>query len=137
MSMLDDLAGKVKTALGNNPAASGMVDHLLTYVQNAQASGGLQGLLQKFEAGGMGNLVQSWISTGKNLPVSPDQVKAALGSGEIAAIASKLGITPEQASQQVSQVLPHVVDQLTPTGQLPSMGGLMGQLGGLFKKLTG
>ena len=131
MGLLDDIAAKVKASLGADSAGSGMVDHALEYLHNAQ-TGGLHGLVQQFEKSGLGQQVQSWISTGKNLPITPEQIRAAMGSGAIAKLAAKAGITPEEVSQRLSQVLPHVVDHLTPTGQLPTPAA-MDQLGGFLK----
>ncbi len=134
MSLLDDLAAKVKGALGANSPAAGMIDHVIGYVHDTEASGGLHGVVQKFEQSGLGALVQSWISTGKNLPVSPDQVKAVLGSERIGQWAAKLGISPEQANQQIAQVLPQVVDHLTPGGTLPTLDEMKAKLGGMLSR---
>ena len=134
MSLLDDLAAKVKGALGTNSPAAGMIDHVIEYVHNTEASGGLHGVVQKFEQSGLGALVQSWISTGKNLPVSPDQVKSVLGSERISQWAAKLGISPEQANQQIAQVLPQVVDHLTPGGKLPTLDEMKAKIGGMLSR---
>lgn len=119
MSLLDEIAGKVKAALGENSPASGVVDRMLGYVHNTQASGGLTGLVQQLENGGLGNAVRSWISTGKNMPVTAAQIQAALGSERLAQIAAKLGISPDVVSQRVAEIFPHLIDHLTPNGQLP------------------
>lgn len=134
MSLIDDLAAKVKGALGANSPVAGMVDHVIEYVHNTEASGGLHGVVEKFEQSGLGALVQSWISTGKNLPVSPDQVQGVLGSERIAKWAAKLGISPEQANQQIAQVLPQVVDHLTPGGKLPTLDEMKAKLGGMLSR---
>jgi len=134
MSLIDDLAAKVKGALGANSPAAGMIDHVIEYVHNTESSGGLHGVVQKFEQSGLGALVQSWISTGKNLPVSPDQVQAVLGSERIAKWAAKLGISPEQANQQIAQVLPQVVDHLTPGGSLPTLDEMKAKVGGMLSR---
>jgi uncharacterized protein YidB (DUF937 family) len=88
-------------------------------ISNPQ-SGGLQGLLEGFKQKGLGDVVSSWISTGKNQPVSPNQVQQALGQGQIQQIAQKLGLDSSLVSQGLSKILPQVVDKLTPTGSLPA-----------------
>ncbi len=135
MGLLEDVAAKVKATLGADSAAGGMVDHVLAYLHDSQ-SGGLQGLVQQFTQSGLGQQVQSWISTGKNMPITPEQIQKALGTGVLAKLAAKAGVTPEEVSQRLSRVLPHVVDHLSPTGQLPTPPAL-DQLGGFLKGKLG
>jgi uncharacterized protein YidB (DUF937 family) len=84
-----------------------------------QKHGGIGGILQQFQAHGLGDTVRSWVSTGPNQPISPDQVHKALGSDTIAELAAKLGISPQELSTKLSTVLPQVVDKMTPTGVVP------------------
>ena len=78
--------------------------------------GGVSGLAQSFEQQGLGGVVQSWIGSGQNQPISGDQVQNALGSDKIQEIAAKLGSSPSVASSTLAQYLPQVVDHLTPNG---------------------
>ena len=87
--------------------------------------GGLGDLIGRFTQGGMGDVIGSWIGHGQNAPISGGQVTDVLGSDAIGKIAAQLGITHAEAADQVSQVLPQVVDHLTPQGQVPE-GGLGG-----------
>jgi uncharacterized protein YidB (DUF937 family) len=100
--------------------------------------GGLNGLAEKFNQAGLGNVIGSWIGHGENLPISADQIASVLGSGALGNIASQLGIDPAQASSQLSQMLPGLIDKLTPHGAVPegglgNAGDLMGMLGGLLQ----
>jgi uncharacterized protein YidB (DUF937 family) len=119
MGLFDDIAGKVSSALGSNTQQAGLVGHVMAFLNSPQ-SGGLQGVVAAFESNGLGHIVQSWISTGANLPVSPAQIQSALGNGQLQALAAKVGISPDQLSQGLSSVLPHLVDSMTPNGQLPT-----------------
>lgn len=99
--------------------------------------GGLAGLVEKFHQGGLGEVANSWVGTGQNLPVSPDQLGGVLGNDTISAMASKLGMNQGDLLGQLSHMLPQVVDKLTPNGQLPQagsggLGDLAGMLGGLL-----
>jgi uncharacterized protein YidB (DUF937 family) len=134
MGLLDDLVGQVQSKLGPN-APTTHPDLLSTVLQLLNGAGGLQGLLQKFEQAGLGHIVQSWIGTGQNLPISPQQLQQVLGSGQVQQIAGKLGLSPDVLAQQLSHVLPHVVDGLTPNGQMPAGDVLGGALGALKKLL--
>jgi uncharacterized protein YidB (DUF937 family) len=100
--------------------------------------GGLIGLVEKFHQGGLGDIASSWVGTGENLPVTPDQLGGVLGHDTVSAMASQLGLNHGDLLGQLSHLLPQVVDKLTPNGQLPAAGGagglgdLAGMLGGLL-----
>lgn len=138
MGLLDS----VTSMLGSSGAgAEGAGTHAsvlaaaLEYVN--EQPGGISGLIQQFQQNGLGGVVSSWISTGANQPISPDQVQNALGDGAIGSIAQKAGVSPDQISGVLSQVLPHLVDKATPNGEVPqdgslNAGNILGALGGLF-----
>lgn len=100
--------------------------------------GGLAGLVEQFSRAGLGDVVNSWVGTGQNLPVSPDQIGQVLGGDTVRGMAGQLGLDPGDLLGQLSQALPQVVDKLTPQGQIPQgdIGG-MGDLGGLLGGLLG
>ena len=81
--------------------------------------GGLNGLVSKFEQNGLGPTVQSWIGTGPNAPVSGAELHGVLGSDLVQQLAAKTGIPPEELLQKLSQLLPTVVDRMTPGGVIP------------------
>jgi uncharacterized protein YidB (DUF937 family) len=85
---------------------------------------GLGGLLAKLQQGGLGNIANSWVGPGQNQPVSPGQLGSALGPDVIKAIAQRSGLSEEDVSKQLSQVLPGIVDKLTPGGRLPTLAEL-------------
>jgi uncharacterized protein YidB (DUF937 family) len=102
-------------------------------------AGGLAGLgqlVEQFQRGGLGDVMGSWISTGQNLPISPEQLGSVLGNERIAGMASQLGVNQGDLLGQLSQLLPQVVDKLTPQGQIPQQPDL-GQLGSLLGGLMG
>ena len=96
--------------------------------------GGLGDLIGRFTQGGMGDVIGSWIGQGQNAPISGSQVTDVLGTDAISKIAAQLGLTHAEAADQVSQVLPQVVDHLTPQGQVPE-GGL-GSIGDILAQLS-
>jgi len=130
MGLLDSLLGAVtQRGTGNQ-----LLDTVIAMVNNPQ-TGGLEGLLAKFQQSGMGNLADSWVSTGKNLPISADQITQALGSDQLGSLAKGLGLSQGDVSSQLAQLLPDVVDKLTPNGQVPDTGSLGDLLGSLTKRL--
>ena len=86
--------------------------------------GGLGGLLNKLEQGGLGNVTKSWVGSGQNQPVAPGQLGSALGPSIIKMLSQKSGISEEDITKQLSQVLPGLVDKLTPSGRLPTLAEL-------------
>lgn len=82
--------------------------------------GGLGGLLKQFQQNGFGDAINSWISTGPNKSVTADQITNALGPDIIDTLSQRMGLSKEQISQILSQILPNTVDQLTPQGRLPT-----------------
>lgn len=95
-----------------------------------QQVGGVDGLKQKFESAGIGDVAKSWIEPGDNKSVSPDQVTQALGEEQVQQVANDAGISTEQAADGLSKVLPGAVDNVTPGGQIPSAETVRAQLGG-------
>ena len=86
--------------------------------------GGLGGLLNKLQQGGLGNVTNSWVGSGQNQPVSPSQLGSALGPNIVKTISQMSGISEDELTKQLSQVLPGVVDKLTPNGRLPTVAEL-------------
>src|SRR5215467_15033090 len=86
--------------------------------------GGLGGLLNKLEQGGLGDQTKSWIGSGQNQPVSPSQLGSALGPSILKTVSQLTGLSEEDLTKQLSQVLPGVVNGLTPNGKLPTVAEL-------------
>jgi len=85
--------------------------------------GGLGSLVEQFQRGGLGDLMSSWIGTGQNQPISPDQLGGVLGDDLLGKLAQQTGLNPGDLLGQLSKVLPQMVDQATPEGKIPE-GGL-------------
>lgn len=138
MSLLDSLSSLLGNGQGDAGGASSLVDVAGQLIQRA---GGVQGLATMLQQHGLDDAVQSWIGNGANQPVSAEQLGQALQNGGLGSVvqdaADKLGVDPGQLMGQLSQVLPHAVDHLTPDGQASSGGGGFdfSMLGGLAEKL--
>ncbi|MBX9832813.1 MAG: YidB family protein, partial [Burkholderiaceae bacterium] len=116
-----------------------LVQAVMSLISNDGPVGGLPGLMAKFQQAGLGNVISSWLSTGPNQAISGEQLSNVLGSGPLSQIASQLGVGPGAAAGQLAQVLPGLIDQLSPRGEAPQGGfgtsnDLFGMLGGLLKK---
>jgi uncharacterized protein YidB (DUF937 family) len=122
MSFLENMAASgINSMLSNcsNPLAAG----LLQFIN--QQPGGVAGLVQNFHEKGLGEVVNSWVGTGQNLPISADQIQHVLGSQQVQELAAKAGISPETVTSQLSTLLPSLVDKLTPNGQVPDHASLL------------
>jgi uncharacterized protein YidB (DUF937 family) len=122
MGILDDLENKAASSMlggSSNPLATG----LLQMINNQP--GGLSGLLQSFHDKGLGSLASSWVGTGQNLPITADQIQHVLGSDQVKQMAAKAGISPDAAGAALSQLLPSLVDKLTPNGEMPQHSTLL------------
>ncbi len=148
MGLLDSVMGAVSGQAQGGEGLQGLMGMLGQQPQLMQAAssllgndsqlGGLQGLMQKFQQGGLGDVVSSWVGKGENLPISAEQLRGALGNDTLQGLASQFGVNTQELAGQLSSVLPGLVDKLTPDGQVPAAGvgnggDLMGMLGGLFK----
>lgn len=82
--------------------------------------GGVQGIVAQMEQQGFGPTIQSWISNGPNQPISANEIHQAFGPENIAALAAKFGINPQELAQKLAQALPQAVNHLTPNGTVPA-----------------
>lgn len=155
MGLLDSVIGAVVNSQGGQGGAQsgaqgGGADLLNAVIgmlgnNNAGGLGGIAGLVEKFQQSGLGDVAKSWVSTGQNMPVSPDQLGGVLGDDMIAGLSRQTGVNQGDLLGQLAQMLPQVVDKLTPNGQVPQgniqdalggagLGDLAGMLGGLLKR---
>jgi uncharacterized protein YidB (DUF937 family) len=137
MSFFDDLVGKVSDAVkGSQGQQGGLVEEVMGLLTN-QETGGLNGLMQSFNQQGLGDVISSWVGTGNNAAITPDQVQEVLGSDVIRQLAEKSGVSVDAAKAQLSELLPALIDKVTPEGKIPE-GGLLGKgvelLGSLFSQ---
>ena len=120
MGLLDNLESMAMGKIGgSNPEAAAV----LQMIQNHP--GGINGLVDAFHSNGLGGVVNSWIGTGPNQAVSPDQTQQVLGNGQVQALAAKLGVSPEAASSTLSNLLPMVMNHITPNGSVPEQSNLL------------
>ena len=136
MEFMHELKKMVVGQEGETGGQSSMLDNLLEML-NDQKSGGITGLIQKFNEKGLGDHMSSWISTGENLPISADQIKDALGSDKIKELASKLNLGEHETSKSLADMLPHLINKLTPDGSVPHQDRLSQGIEMLKKKLPG
>ena len=132
MGLLDSVIGAVTGGMGGQgrgDSQGALLNAVIAMLANGQgqggAGGGLGDLIGKFTQGGLGDVIGSWVGHGQNAPISGDQLSNVLGSDMISDLAARLGLSHEEAAGQLSQVLPQVVDRLTPQGHAPA-GGLGG-----------
>ena len=131
MGLFDQVVGAL--AGGETGGQGGLLQTVMQLINDPKI-GGLQGLVQTFQQGGLGEIVNSWVSSGQNLPISAEQIQSVLGGSSLQDLAARLGMSPEQASGNLAEMLPSLVDNMTPNGQLPEGGDLLAQGMDLLKK---
>ncbi|MEU9284706.1 YidB family protein [Streptomyces sp. NPDC048275] len=119
------LGGGGQGGAAGGSGAGNILGSLLQSLTGGQGgSNPLGGLLDMLTKSGLMDQAQSWVGTGENKPVSGEQIAQALPDETLQKIAEQTGVSPQEASSQIAQSLPQVVDKLTPTGEMPSGGSL-------------
>lgn len=133
--------GGIVGALAANPQLLQLLMGLLMGGRSAQAGGAtpsggspLDGLLEQFQGAGLGDVLGSWIGTGQNRAISPEQIGQVFGQDRLSSLGQQIGMGGQDLASELSQILPGLIDQMTPQGELPRPGqgggneGLFGML---------
>ena len=133
MGLLDQLLGKALGQQAAAPQRNQLLDLAVSFVQNYP--GGLSGLVQQFTNAGYGQQARSWVGTGQNMQISPDDLVQALGHGNVQSMGQQVGLPAQATSGGLAALLPMLVDQLTPKGQVDDQTDLASALSTLRGKL--
>ena len=131
MGLLDQVTGAIGGGKGGGIQAI-LLQQVVAYLSKP---GALGQLTNAFQQNGLGNILQSWLGSGANLPISPAQVQQVLGSNVLADMAGKAGVAVPDAADALSSLLPQVVDKISPEGTAPAaneLGSLLSSVGKLF-----
>jgi uncharacterized protein YidB (DUF937 family) len=131
MGLLDQVGGALGGALGGTGGGAKAI-LLQQLIAMLSKPGALQNLMGAFQNAGLGNILQSWLGTGANLPIDASQVTKVLGAGTVGDLAKKAGISEGETAGTLSSLLPQVIDQISPGGAAPSqtqLGGLLASVG--------
>jgi uncharacterized protein YidB (DUF937 family) len=119
MGFLSDEAGALLARFGGPQDQHNLLTSVIGLINRPEV-GGVPGLVDKFKSAGLGHLADSWVAQGPNPPVSPSELQKVFSSDQIRAFAQKLGVDPDVATQHLAQLLPGIIDHLTPNGTIPS-----------------
>ena len=125
MALMDSLLNAAMSAIGNQNGEGGQQNAALGMLRElVQQSGGIGNLMAKLQQGGLGDALNSWISTqSSNQSVSGSDLQQALGGNAIEQVAAKFGLNGQQASDLLAQYLPNLVDSATPEGKVQDADG--------------
>jgi uncharacterized protein YidB (DUF937 family) len=123
------------SVLGSTGVSPSRFANLALGLIHSDHHGGLDGLLDRFKDLGLDDAVRSWVGTGKNLPVAREDVIRALGTARIAELAQAAGIPPQIAATELTNLLPQLIDRLTPGGKVPDKAGFNEALEALKNKI--
>ena len=118
MGILDTLQGMLASQ-GAKDIEAALLPIVLKEVLGSGDQGGLSAIVKKLQDAGYGNVVNSWVANGKNIPISAQQIQDVLGNATVKQLAAKYGIPVDQVSTVLAQILPKAVDQASPAGKLP------------------
>ncbi|MGI8556042.1 MAG: YidB family protein [Pyrinomonadaceae bacterium] len=136
MSIFDSIISENGEKFGLGSKAGILLSALLGLLTD-RTQGGFAGFLNRFREAGLGDVADSWVSTGENTTLSGEQVESALGNENISRIAAEADIAPETAKTALGAMIPGVVDSLTPAGEVPDERGLMAEIGNYLGALGG
>jgi uncharacterized protein YidB (DUF937 family) len=131
MSLFDQLTQAVGGIVGEGGNQNPLLQAMAGLLNHNSSIGGLAGLVQAFQKNGLPDIVNSWVSTGQNLPISAQQIKQGLGGDLLNQLAAKAGFSPDATSTQLAGLPPNLIDKLTPKGTIEAGG--MDQLTKLFQ----
>jgi uncharacterized protein YidB (DUF937 family) len=124
MSVFDRVLGELAgTMPGTTTQTQRVLGSLFTGVpggMNSSGVGGVQGLLARFDAAGLGHIMESWLGNGPNQPVTPDQLCKVLGNDQVLLLAKQTGLRPHELLQQLSLMLPDFMARLQRHGGVPN-----------------
>jgi uncharacterized protein YidB (DUF937 family) len=136
---LGDLLGPVLGGGAQRGTGGGLGDVVSGMLGRGAGPGGgmgaLGGLLEQMQRAGFGEEARSWVGPGQNMPISPDALGQIFGQGGLEEIARQAGLTPRQTSEGLSELLPEVVDHVTPDGQVPDLDQLTLSVENLRRRL--
>ena len=101
----------------------------------ASSGGGLGALLEQFQRAGFGEQARSWVSTGENQALPPDALEQIFGEGGLAEIARRAGLSQADTSRGLAQLMPEVVNHVTPNGDVPAGGDLLASVDALARRM--
>jgi uncharacterized protein YidB (DUF937 family) len=130
MGLLDEVLAMAGSTGAQQSQHASALSAILSIINSPQV-GGLAGLQSMFQQGGLGHIMSSWIGGGPNLPVSASQLQNALPGGALQQAAQQAGMDSSQFTNTMSTLLPHLIDKLSPNGQLPDASALQQMLKGL------
>lgn len=119
MGLLDQLGQAAAGMVGGDDKQNPLMQAVISLLGQNSSVGGLGGLVHAFQKNGLGDIVNSWVGTGKNLPISAEQIQQGLGGDLLKQLAAQAGVSSEAAGGQLANLLPGLIDKLTPEGKLP------------------
>jgi uncharacterized protein YidB (DUF937 family) len=136
MSMFDAVINESSQNFGLGDKAGSLLSSLLSLITD-QSRGGFAGFLDRFRQVGLGAAADSWVGTGANVPLSNEQVEAALGAETTDEMARQAGVDAETTKSALGTMIPSVVDSLTPDGTVPTENDLLSRIGGFLSGVGG
>jgi uncharacterized protein YidB (DUF937 family) len=132
MSLLDQVTSLAGSALGGDASNAGLLGNLMQLVTGSE--GGLSSLIGAFQHQGLGDVVQSWLGSGSNLPISAEQIQQVFGTEKLQQLTEGTGLNTSEVAGQLSNLLPDLVSKFSSSGlgENLDLGNLANSVKGLF-----
>jgi uncharacterized protein YidB (DUF937 family) len=117
MGLLDSIVASAMKGM-MSPSDTQGLPGALSQILGKTDLGGIGGLLAQLQQGGLDRQVASWLGNGSNMPISPDQLRSALGDDHLQQMGRSAGLPVDQLIKAMAQFLPGTVDRMSPNGAL-------------------
>lgn len=134
--MFESIISEAESKLNLDGKAEALLPAILGLFTNTK-TGGFSGLLDRFKTAGLGDLANSWINTGANTPISKEQTESAIGEDALKVMSDETGLDYDKTTGATAFMLPRVVDELTPNGEVPDNKDLLGMITGFLGGIGG
>lgn len=134
--MFDSIIKEAQEKFNLGDKAGGLLSTLVALMTNKD-DGGFSGFLERFKTAGLGDVASSWVSSGANTPISNEQIETVFGEGTLKDISENAGLDYATTTSATAFMTPHIVDNLTPEGVVPSEGDLLTKIGGYLGGIGG
>jgi uncharacterized protein YidB (DUF937 family) len=128
MALFDSVISETQEKFEIGDKADKLLSVLLAMIADEE-NGGFGGFLQTFKEAGLGDLASSWINTGANMPISYEQTESVFGEETLREMSDEVGLDYQTTTQATAFMTPHIIDELTPNGEIPNERGLLTMIG--------
>src|SRR5687768_1173132 len=127
MALFDSIAAEAREKFDLGDKANALLSILLAMISDKE-NGGFSGFMQSFREAGLGSLASSWINSSANMPISYEQTETVFSEQTLREMSEETGLDYQTTTSATAFMIPHIIDELTPNGEIPNERGLLTML---------